>query len=210
MPTFNDCLTESKQIGERNDCTVKAIAIAGGFPYLQVHEVLALNGRYRGHGCPRSVWEASMTQLGLTWTETRPRQPSGSRYTMKTIARAFPRGRHIVQVNGHVAALVDGKVEDWTDGRQYRVHRVLSINGAEPVPAPVVQPRTRSRSKNLNPQPVINYKRAVVEAAGGKLIYAERKWTLVSKDGEVLLQMTSREFSLTEASTLAQIVIERS
>lgn len=211
MPTFNDCLTESKALGERNDCTVKAIAIAGDLSYHQTHEMLSRKGRRRGHGCVTVQWEAAMRDLGLEWTETsRPRKPNGQGYTMKTIARAFPRGRHIVRVRGHVAALVDGKVEDWTEGRQHRVVRVLTLNPGE---TPIVQPkpvRARSRSKNLNPQPVINYKRAVVNAAGGDLIYAERKWTLVSNDGEVLMQMTSREFSLIEASTLAQLVTKRS
>src|SRR5210317_1921033 len=98
MPTFKDCLTESKLLGERNDCTVKAISIAGNLPYRQVHGMIARKGRIKGRGCSQYVWEQGMTDLGLKWTVTRPRTPSGARYTMKTIAEVFPRGRHIIQV----------------------------------------------------------------------------------------------------------------
>lgn len=208
MITFADCLSASSQIGERNDCTVKAIAIAGQFEYQKVHSALAARGRRKGNGTVPLVWERAMRDLGLTWTETTPRKPDGGQYTMKTIGRVFPKGRHIVQVNGHVAALVDGEVEDWTKGRQHRVTRVLTVTpGAAHPYTPVVHP-VRAKLKNLNPQPVINYKKSVVEHAGGSLTFLYRRWILMDCYGTVIRRMTSTEFSQVEASTLAEALIK--
>jgi len=184
MPTFSQCLSESNQLGERNYCTVKAISIAGNHLYMKVHSACANYGRKRRHGCVPRIWERAMESLGLTWTESRPTKPNGGSYTMKTIGRVFPKGRHIVQVRGHVAALVDGQAEDWTEGRQHRVVRVLSLT-----PHSEVKPK----SKNLNPQPVIDAKRAAVEKAGGLLVYRARRWYIIG--GSVDVVLTSQQFS---------------
>jgi hypothetical protein len=65
--------------------------------------------------------------LGLTVILTDIRQPSGRRYTVRTIARAKPMGRHIVWIKDHVIPLVGGLVMDWTKDRLYRVSHVWTI-----------------------------------------------------------------------------------
>lgn len=46
---------------------------------------------------------------------------------MKTAHRACQRGACLVMVNRHTAAMIDGQVIDWTNGRQHRVQSVYLI-----------------------------------------------------------------------------------
>ena len=67
----------------------------------------------------------------------------------------------------------------------------------------VVLPGKKER-KILNPQPQIDKKTAVVEAAGGTLTYASRKWTVTL--GDKTFTVTSREFSAYTGEELLGLV----
>jgi hypothetical protein len=49
--------------------------------------------------------------------------------TMITAARDpnLAKGRYICMVRGHVAAVVDGQVIDWSDGRRHQVKEVYEV-----------------------------------------------------------------------------------
>ena len=137
-------------INETNDCGVKAVAIATNTPYKDVHAIMASLGRKRRKGTPWGVLSGALEQLGYRGLsfEKAPMQKrtktvrfgtgagsvsflqeKESYYTMKTIHKALPkRGRYILHCSGHVAAFVNGKVEDWTEGRRHRVLRVMKIS----------------------------------------------------------------------------------
>lgn len=119
--------SESDRLGERNDCTVKAIAIAGRVPYKVAHKALARNGRRKRCGARNDVFFNAITDIGCYYSVIRPRQPNGSRYTAKTIGKAYPRGYFIVQYYDHVAAMVNGEIADWTDERKHRVKALYRI-----------------------------------------------------------------------------------
>jgi len=52
----------------------------------------------------------------------------------------------------------------------------------------------KAKKSPLNPQPVIDKKVAIMEAAGGSITYAARKWTITDSRG-VSVTITSKEFA---------------
>ena len=131
MIDYTTVRTASDRHSEANDCAVCAMTIATGMDYHDIHKLYASKGRKPRAGTPQAMTSKVMGSLkrqGYKFVdEGMPRQKSGSLYTMKTIAKAFPKGTYIVRVRGHMAALVDGKVEDWTDNRRHQVLKVIRV-----------------------------------------------------------------------------------
>jgi hypothetical protein len=50
-------------------------------------------------------------------------------FTLKTVAKRYPRGTFYVHVRGHILALVDGEILDWTAGSS---RKVLAVNEVSP------------------------------------------------------------------------------
>jgi len=126
MITFNDCAVISHRLGENNDCTVKAVAIACQVTYDEAHGYLKSLGRKWGRG---HHWAGNghgyterLDKLGIEGEEIEFKSK-----TVKTLARELTKGHYMVKVRGHVLAIIDGKVEDWTAGRQHRVLKVMKI-----------------------------------------------------------------------------------
>lgn len=114
--------------GERNDCSVKAVSIAARVPYNVAHDALAFFGRQNGRGVYMATALEAVKKLGCTFeTDKQPRQSNGSRWTAKTIGLGYPRGYFIVEFRGHVAAMINGVVQDWTDGRRHQVICVYRV-----------------------------------------------------------------------------------
>ena len=127
---FNSVLEESNEYGESNDCTVKAVTLVSDLPYGTVHRMYHLAGRKRRCGARREITQDVLHQLGENgyrhyWCQ--PLQKSGSRFTMKTIGKAYPKGRYIVRVRGHLAAMIDGVIHDWTQGRRHIVTEICQV-----------------------------------------------------------------------------------
>ena len=109
--------------GLTGDCVVRAIAIAGRLPYQQVYDEinqLALRERPR-KGRKRSsartgVFKPTirrwMDNHGWVWT---PTMTIGSGTTVHLRTAELPSGRIVVQVSGHLAAVVDGVLRDTVD-----------------------------------------------------------------------------------------------
>lgn len=119
----------SSSMGEYNDCVPKAIALAARIPYSEALAICALAGRRKGRGVST---ETALQVLELKHPTirvdvTRPEQPNGSRYTMTTIGKVCQRGYYIAVVDGHAAAVINGEVCDWTEGRRNRVKRLYRI-----------------------------------------------------------------------------------
>lgn len=137
----------SQQKGERNDCAVKALAIATGTEYNTVHALLAAKGRRKG-GRTRHTWiYETLEELGFEKLDI-TRHLQGR--TVRTVQRELVEGTFLALVSGHILAIKDGKVEDWTEGRQHRIRNVYAVyrKGEEfagsirkPEPAPVEKPK---------------------------------------------------------------------
>ncbi len=120
----------SRSHGEHNDCTVKALTAATGLDYDTCHAALAAEGRRNRRGCnwftmgPRAANKLGFNMERITG------------YSAKTMIsaerdRRLAKGRFVAQVRGHVAAVVDGNVVDWTQGRR---HKIQYIYECTPIP----------------------------------------------------------------------------
>jgi len=145
MITFDLVQRESVALAERNDCTVKAVSIACQIPYSEAHTYLGRLGRRRGCGWYEmdhwrgmrhvSGYVDNLHKLGIEYEKVEVRSK-----TVSQIVRELTSGHYLVKVRGHVLALVDGKVEDWTEGRRHHVKSVYKIKNPrlQKVEEPVV------------------------------------------------------------------------
>lgn len=114
--TYKTCVDVAKARKEHNDCAVKAVAIATGIGYNQSHTVFSKLGRRNGRGVDWMMLVKAIEHCtGNKGKFTSILKPNGTFYTGKTIGQALPNGKYILMFRGHVAAMVDGKIEDWTE-----------------------------------------------------------------------------------------------
>ena len=117
-----------KQMNERRDCSVKAIAIACRLTYKSAHITLQQLGRKNGKGASTPLILSAARVAGFEVTPvTRLRQKSGSKFTPKTIGGKLKRGYYLAFVNGHVISVVNGVVHDWTAGRNHHINEVYKV-----------------------------------------------------------------------------------
>ena len=122
MIDYGTCQAAAYQKRERNDCAVKAVAVTTQTPYEEVHALFkALGRRDRGRTMD---WVTVQAVLKLGYTRI-PREVDGK--TIRTAAPKLTNGRYLVFVRGHVLAVVDGKTEDWSDGRLNRIKCVYEV-----------------------------------------------------------------------------------
>ena len=149
---FRKMERRSNKWNERNDCTVKALAIATGKTYEQAHGALALRGRNFRKGTTMStVWKAAR-DLGFTEKEVfcrhfservhhfpehkdraakyrRSRWAKGK--TIKSIKPYLPkRGAYLIETSSHILCVRAGEVHDWTSERRHRIVKVHHITRA--------------------------------------------------------------------------------
>ena len=129
---YADCDRASTWNSETNDCTVKALAIVAQVPYIKAHDHMAKNGRrfrkgWRGHvPALMGIYEKLSLKAKATMTTAK---------TMKQFEeQCDPTKTYCVFTRGHIVAVRNGKVQDWTAGRRHRPQFVFEI--------------TRTQSKN--------------------------------------------------------------
>lgn len=126
MQTFNELQEVSKCYGETNDCTVKGLATLFGCTYGVAHRTLAKYGRQRRRGASWAIINNATKFLAKRFdvtieTHGRPETTlSYAKYlgietpTIKQFIKQNPRGVFLLSVRGHVAAVRDGVLYDWT------------------------------------------------------------------------------------------------
>ena len=117
----------SSNRGERNDCTVKALALATGLDYSVCHAQLAKEGRRKGCGTTFANVQLAAQHLGFMMKRRNRRE-----YRAKTMISAerdssLRHGNLILGTCNHAAAMIDGKILDWTEGRRNRIQSVYVI-----------------------------------------------------------------------------------
>lgn len=141
--TYLSVTEQSRHHNETNDCTVKAVAIVCNVAYSTAHAALKKHGRKDRQGAYRNTTFGAIKELGFVATKIETRDSR----SMRSVHRLCETGRCLVFVHRHVAAMIDGKVQDWTAGRCHRVKSVYVITDpnapvvvVEPVPAPKGEP----------------------------------------------------------------------
>lgn len=145
-PAFASMQDESNKFGETRDCSVKAVAIACEVDYGVAHAALKKHGRKDKRSAYHGTINNALKELGFKKVKV-----DCSARTVTTIPRdrAFRNGRFMVFVSGHVLAVTDGTVQDWTAGRQHRVKEAYEIvrmdaEATVVTPAPAPAPKAAS------------------------------------------------------------------
>lgn len=139
---YNTMAEQAKELGEDNDCTVKAVTVTTGAPYNEVHELFKKHGRQKGKGASLSIMSKVLDDLGFKADVIDPlffivRYP-GIHNTLKNVTSHHPdrfnevwRDGHnyIFFVSGyrHCVGIVNGVNHDWTKGRAKLCKRIWRI-----------------------------------------------------------------------------------
>ncbi len=126
---------QSLAAAERNDCVVTALCHATGADYPAMLARCTALGRKpnRGVNMDLAFTNKALAPWGL---KAQPKPLAsyapglaerGRVPTMRAMPNLLPFGTFFVFVYGHVAALIDGEVVDWTDGRGHRVTSVFEV-----------------------------------------------------------------------------------
>jgi len=128
MEKYKKAMVAHSKAGEHNDCSVIATSIACRVPYNAAHSAMKMAGRRSGRSAKITQMITAMRYLGCELElVSQPKQPNGSSYTMTTIGKLCKRGYWVAYVNGHVAAVVNGQVEDWSAGTRRKVQAVWKV-----------------------------------------------------------------------------------
>lgn len=136
-PEFHYQQEISHAVNEDNDCSIKALSLLTGIDYHQCRSALTLAGRKPGRGVWMHQIILAAKILGFEMTKQPLRlhreiinsYPERDR-VLQHITTHHPRRfakvwagmpNMMLETNGHVAALIDGKVIDWSVNRALRV-----------------------------------------------------------------------------------------
>lgn len=141
---FVNLKSEAGKIGERNDCSVKAISIACEVPYAEVHALLKDLGRKDRAATPIILSRMAVKVLGFKireWSfierqgmiETYPSQHNNLHSITTHHPRRFPQAWGDCHPNmiwvtpNHMLAVKGGVVQDWSINRALRVRQIWEI-----------------------------------------------------------------------------------
>lgn len=135
---------EASALRENNDCSVKAISIACGVPYAEVHALMKSLGRKDRRATPRIISRRTVEALGyrirewsiaerINMIRSYPRPHCGLSSITTHHPRRFPAawvGCHsnmIWTTARHMLAVKDGAVQDWSINNALRVDTIWEV-----------------------------------------------------------------------------------
>jgi hypothetical protein len=121
--TFEYCQEESIDMGETNDCTVKALAIAGNIAYKKAHDYMRQAGRKMRRGLRTPSIEKGFNLAGF-----KLKRVGHTGKTVTTITQDCAKSKRYVAITArHILAITNGQVQDWTDGRRHRIETLFEV-----------------------------------------------------------------------------------
>lgn len=138
---FSKLCAKQQEIGEYNDCTVKAISLTCQISYEEAHALLKQLGRKDRHGFRLSCnLDKVATALGVQFVRKESanfiRQYPGCHKNLNNVTTYHPHrfnevwkdGKtYLVFTRGHVLAVIDGKTHDWTDNKAKQVISIYEV-----------------------------------------------------------------------------------
>ena len=109
---------------DKNDCSVRALAVATGVPYAVASVAYSVLGRRLGKGTEVTLSERLHIEiLGMT------RVTAVEGMDLGTFLQVAPKGAFVVHKIGHAFAVVDGVVHDWENTSRVgtRITRVWRV-----------------------------------------------------------------------------------
>jgi len=117
-----------KQLNEMNDCAVIALSIVMRSTYKEAHALCESMGRKPRKGTYTKTTFGAIARAGFRLEPVKHLvQPNGSKYTPKTIGDKLKKGYFLCFCRGHVFAVVNGDVEDWTQGRRHHITEAYKV-----------------------------------------------------------------------------------
>lgn len=111
---FKDCGGSPEN--ERNDCTVRALAISTGRPYWVAYNVLQTFGRKPNKGTNiRKFFKNNKIVLGWWFKKLPFRRP----ITLNKFVKKYPLGTYYVRISRHVFVIMDGVAIDMVRPKTY-------------------------------------------------------------------------------------------
>lgn len=109
-----------KDIKCDNDCMVRAVTNITKEDYNKVHKLMYSNGWRATRRNSKGKWEDQITNtldsLGVKWERVSfPAIKGEKRMTAQSLVKIDPKGKYIIRVSKHVAALDGGKLLDTWD-----------------------------------------------------------------------------------------------
>ena len=128
--------SKSLRPNEKNDCTVRCLAIAFGLQYDLAYDILTAAAGYRpGKGCHFRQWlgkRRTFNRYRITWIEF-PAVKGQQRMNPVIFAKTYHRGRYICRTAKHVYAVIDGVVQD--NNPEYNERCIYGAYRLEPAKA---------------------------------------------------------------------------
>ena len=139
--SYSFLAAESAKLGEQNDCTVIALALACDAPYAEAHAVLAELGRKPGRGIYFNgpTMHAAVARFGFkaervnlcdliaTYPGAHARLKSVTTHHPDRFAAVWPEGTFLMFTAGHVLCIKNGLNHDHTRGRAKRAVSLFKI-----------------------------------------------------------------------------------
>lgn len=138
---YNLMKAEQQAVGEKRDCTVKALAIVAGTNYSVAKSALKKNGRKDGKGTSKGVVLSTAKELGKSLVSVKPEafisKYPGVHKGLKHATTHHPERFHSVWEDGktylaftddHALAIVNGVVHDWSAKRSLRIKSLYRVN----------------------------------------------------------------------------------
>ncbi len=111
---FKDCGGSPEY--ERNDCTVRALAISTGKPYEEAYSILQNFGRKPNKGTNiRKFFKNNKIVLGYWFKKLSFRK----QITLNKFIKKYPEGTYYVRITRHVFVVKDGVAIDMVKPRTY-------------------------------------------------------------------------------------------
>jgi hypothetical protein len=143
MQTYEEHLKCRQSYKEHADCAVRALSNLLDCSYGLAHRKLAKHGRKHGKGSPwysirlatKEICE--MKSRTVSWHGYPEYSAAASKfggYNVQTIGqfqRSHPKGVYLIAMRGHVVAVVDGELIDWTasTSRRHKVTGHIKLEG---------------------------------------------------------------------------------
>ena len=116
-----------KYYQDTNFCTVIAVATVLNQSFGKARYKMQKAGRVHKKGTYANLYHAVIKRSGYDLNYI-----SGFEgHHVKTMGQKLGQGTYLIQVRGHVLAMVDGKINDWSEGRSLRVKTVFKVTKKE-------------------------------------------------------------------------------
>lgn len=152
--SFQNASNSFRTNGDRSYCAPLALAlVTGSDPEETNNKLIAAGLRRHQRGMSTFNMIRYLDQENVLHEEVN--RFAIRSMTMTTVGRRFPTGIFLVFVRGHVAALIDGEVQDWTAGRRHKVIRMERIGDTAPIAPPAPKVRRPSQGKQSKSQQML-------------------------------------------------------